>query len=234
MKKTLLLMILALLLVPSLEADIYIKSKSEAVNSLGKAAKSSITETWLTEQKIAVVTDQSTIIIDLNGQFAQIADHKNRTYIQSLLPLEEEQLMPPEMAKMMKSMADNMRLSIQPTDRTNDIMGLKARGYEVNLRMSGMLVKIVVWASTQVPFDWKKYQDISLQMLQAKLKVDERLMKEFHKIDGFHLGMEMDMMGLRISTTVQQINPTRIAPPGTYVVPEGYMKKDSLSMKSIK
>ena len=233
MRKSLLLLVIAVSFSFYLHADIYIKSKAEAVNAIGKAAKNGFTETWLTEQKSAVISLESTIIIDLPGQVAQIANHATRTYIQSYLPLKEDQLMPPEMAKMMKSMVEDMRVMIQPNGQTKNIMNLKARGYDVYLRMSGMLVKIVVWASTQVPFDWKKYRDINLQMTQAKLKLSEKLMKEFNKIDGFHLGIEMNMMGLRITSTVQEINPTRIAPPGTYLVPEGYVKKDSLSMKQV-
>ena len=72
-----------------------------------------------------------------------------------------------------------------------------------------------------------------LYCFQAQLKLNDKYMAEFNKIDGFYLGIEMNMMGVKITSTVQEINPTRIAPANTYQVAESYVKKDSLSMKEV-
>jgi hypothetical protein len=105
------------------------------------------------------------------------------------------------------------------------------------MKIMMMDMKQKVWASTDVPFDWKAFNEKMLpQFTQAMMNIGGDAMDELLKIKGFQIrtDMSMNMMGadMKSWTEVSEI-AEKSAPAGIYSVPEGYTKKDKFSMMDL-
>jgi hypothetical protein len=100
------------------------------------------------------------------------------------------------------------------------------------MTMMGMEMKMAFWASKDVPFDWKTHADRFAELWKAQMRVGEKFMEEFRKIQGFVVATEMNMMGTVVTTTTLEI-ADKPANPSVYSVPAGYTKKDKLSMEDM-
>ena len=105
-------------------------------------------------------------------------------------------------------------------------------GYDVDMNMMMMQMKMKVWATTEVPFDWKAFAKMYVNVSKMQF-MDDAAIAEFMKINGYQVAseMSMDMMGskLKVTSQVEEITQ-KPAPAGIYAVPAGYTKKDTLSM----
>jgi hypothetical protein len=109
-------------------------------------------------------------------------------------------------------------------------------GYDVDMTMSMMQMKMKVWATSEVPFDWKAYTKMYANLAKMQF-MDDASIAEFNKINGYQIASEMtmNMMGsdMKVTTTVTEI--TKKEPPaGLYSVPAGFAKKESLSMEDMR
>ena len=95
-----------------------------------------------------------------------------------------------------------------------------------------------VWASTDVPFDWKSYNEKMMpQFTQAMMRMSEDSVKEFQKINGFQIRteMNMEMMGQKMNQWTEVTSITNeSAPAGTYTFPSSYTKKDQIDMMGMR
>ena len=98
-------------------------------------------------------------------------------------------------------------------------------------------VKTKVWASNQVPFDWKTFMNQGyMEMSKVTMRLNEQSTQELLKIDGFWIKSEttMDIMGTQAGSTQEVVEITeKAAPAGTFVVPEGYTKQDKFSREDM-
>ena len=102
--------------------------------------------------------------------------------------------------------------------------------------MMMMQMKIKVWASTEVPFDWRVFSKMYTNVSKMQF-MDDAAIAEFMKISGFQVAseMSMDMMGSKMKVTSQVVEISqKPAPAGTYSVPAGYTKKATLSMADMR
>lgn len=233
MKKFIFGVIFLLLSFAFLSADVYVKMEIKVGAVMGQPEQTLTQEQWLGKNKMATVSAQNNIIVDLDKKKATIILHKIKSYVETDLPLDMSNIMPETMAPMMKQMMDSMTVSIQPNGQTKKILDWNARGYDAKIKAMGQDISITFWTSTELPFDWKKYKEIFTEYFKAQFKFGEKASEEFQKIEGFMLANEMKMsamgMNIEMNTTVTEINPEAAPTSDVYGPPAGYTKKDRLT-----
>lgn len=220
MKKLILILTLVITSVAFLSADVYVKQQTTG-------PQPSTTETWFGTNKMATVSDAVTMIMDVGKKKIFIVSHKNKSYVETTIPLDMTKLMPEQALQMMKAMMDGMTVTLTPNNQTKKVANWNTKGYDFTIGVMGMEMKMTMWAAKDVPFDWKKYMSMYSEIYKVSFNMGEKFMKEFAKIDGFPVETEMNMMGQNFKTTTLEIS--KKAPgPGVYSVPAGYTKKDKL------
>ena len=239
MKKLILVVTLVVMSFAFLNADVYIKTKThtDAFEMMGKKqpAKDQFSEQWMGDNKFAQISENQTMVMDLNKSVIYVIYHANKSYVEAKLPLDMSKLLPERMKGMMEMM--KMTVTVNPTSETKKIGDWNCKGYDVTMSMQMMTMKMKSWVTQDVPFDWKAYMGKMLPLvmkLSGSMGLDENAIKEFKKLEGFQVAMEMTMkiMGQDMKTTSQVVEISKkAAPAGIYSVPQGYTKMDKLKMK---
>jgi opacity protein-like surface antigen len=238
MKKILFAVFLVLVFSVLLSADIYIKSNihTDAFTMMGKnqPAKDEITEQWIGNNQMANITGDKVMIMDMNRNLMFIVNPKEKSYVETTLPLDMSKLIPKEMAPMMGMM--KLTVKVTPNGQTQKINKWNCSGYDVDMGMSMMQMKMKVWATTDVPFDWKAFAKMYANISKMSF-MDDAAIAEFMKITGHQVASEMtmNMMGanMKVSTQVMEIT-SKPAPAGIYTVPANFSKKENLSLQDLR
>ena len=238
MKKILFTVFLVLAVSVLLSADVYIKSNThtDAFAMMGKdqPAKDEITEQWVGNNQLVNKTADKIMIMDMNKNVMFIVNPKEKSYVETTLPLDMSKLMPKEMAPMMAMM--KLTVKVTPNGQTQKINKWNCSGYDVDMNMSMMQMKMKVWATTDVPFDWKVFAKMYANVSKMSF-MDDVSIAEFLKINGYQVASEMtmNMMGtnMKVITQVLEI-AKKDAPAGIYAVPPGFTKKDNLSLQDLR
>ena len=236
MRKALSILFIVSFAVVFANADTLIRqtSHTDAFTMMGQSqpARDESQEIWIGQDQMATVTKETTIIVDTSRKVLDMINHSKKTYVEMTLPLDMSQYLPPQMAQMMTG----TKVTVTPKGTTQQIGQWNCDGYDVVMDMMGMMkMKMVVWATTSVPFDWAQVQEkMSDNVMKASMRLDDAAVAEFKKIKGFQIkadvGVEMMGSEMKASTTVTEIS-TQPAPAGMYVVPAGYTKQDKFNMQ---
>jgi len=238
MKKILFTVFLVLAVSVLLSADVYIKSNvhTDAFAMMGKdqPAKDEITEQWVGNNQLVNKTADKIMIMDMNKNVMFIVNPNEKSYVETTLPLDMSKLMPKEMAPMMAMM--KMTVKVTPNGQTQKINKWNCSGYDVDMSVSMMQMKMKVWATTDVPFDWKAFAKMYANVYKMSF-MDDAALAELMKINGCQVASEMtmNMMGTNMKVTTQVVEiAKKDAPAGVYTVPPGFTKKDLLSLQDLR
>ncbi len=241
MKKLILILSVVLLAAVFMSADVYIKQKThtDAMEMMGQKqpAKDAISELWLGDGKMATVSGKTNMVLDLKNKKMYYVFHDKKSYFETTLPLDTAKILPPQAAQMMAG--TKMAASVKANGKTKKIGTWNCTGYDVVLDittpMMPMKMNMAIWASSEVPFDWKAFRDNMapglLKAQMASLGMNDEAIEAFKKIDGYQVGMDMNMtvMGAKIHTTMEVVEiAKKAAPAGTYAPPAGYTKTDKM------
>jgi hypothetical protein len=240
MKRISTVLIIILLAAVAAQADIYIKSKvhTDPVSFMGQnqPATDTVSEQWIGDSLFATVTGGTTNIIDLKKNVMLMVNHKDKSYVETTLPLDMSKIMPAEMAGMAQAMM-KMTVAVTPTGQTKTVGSWSCSGYDVSLKMMMMPMKIQVWATTDVPFDVEAYAKNAYgNMIKAQFRLDDAAVQEMLKIRGLWILAETsaEMMGAKIRTVSEVVEVgKKTAPAAVYAVPAGYKKMDRFSMQQM-
>lgn len=237
MKKALFALIVVLAVALLLPADVYIKTSvhTDAFEMMGQKqpAKDEITEQWVNDGQLYNKQGERVTIMDMNKNLMYIVNLKEKNYVETTLPLDMAKLLPPEAASMASMM--KMTVKVTPNGQAKKIGQWNCSGYDVDMNMMMMKMKMAIWASTDVPFDWKLFSKMYANVSKMQF-MDDASIAEFTKIKGFQVGseMSMDMMGSKMKVTSQVVEILqKPAPAGLYTVPAGFSKEKTLSMKDM-
>jgi hypothetical protein len=125
---------------------------------------------------------------------------------------------------------------VTPNGQTKKIGKWNCTGYDMDMNMMMMQMKMKIWATTEVPFDWKLFSKMYANVSKMQF-MDDAAIAEITKINGYQVAseMSMDMMGSKLNVTSQVEEITqKPAPAGIYAVPAGYTKKDTLSLQDMR
>ena len=181
------------------------------------------------------ITPEQTMIIDMKKNMAYFINPKAKTYVETPLPLDFAKILPPEAAAMAGML--KMTATVTPTTETKKIGSWNCTGYDVNMTIMGMSMKMRSWVSTDVPFDAAAFNAKFLgNMLKGQMRLDDASAKEFGKMKGYQIATDMtgDIMGAKMHNTSEVVEMTKkAAPAGTYAVPAGFTKTATLSMDAL-
>lgn len=239
MKKLFLACLVAAVATPALAADVYVKTKThtDAMSVMGQTtpARDDINEVWISGTKMATGTRDGAFIVDLDRNAVFIVNHRDKSYVETPLPVDFSKLLPPEAAAMAGMMS--VTATVAPTTETKRIGQWDCTRYDATLSVMGMKMNLQIWATTQVPFDLQLFMTKMLPaVIQGQMRMDAASVSEFAKIKGYHIATETtgDMMGAKIHSTTEVVEMTaKPAPAGTYDVPAGYARKTTLSMQEL-
>ena len=239
MKKFLTVMAIVAVTALSLSADVYIKTKThtDAMAIMGQTtpAQDAISEAWIGDDVFVTISADQTMVIDIKNNVAYFINPKAKTYVETPLPLDFAKILPPQ-AAMMAGML-KMTATVTATTETKKIGSWKCTGYDVNITIMSMAMKMRSWVSADVPFDFGAFNAKFLEnMLKGQMRLDDASAKEFAKMKGYQIASEMtgDMMGSKMRTTSEVLEITKkSAPAGTYAVPAGFTKKATLDLDAL-
>jgi len=238
MKKVFFAVILVLVIALMLPADVYIKTNvhTDAFTMMGKEqpAKDDVMEQWVGNNQLVNKTGDKIMIMDMNKKMMFIVNPKDKTYVETALPLDMSILLPKEAASMVSMM--KVTVKVTANGQSKKINKWNCSGYDVEMSMMMMQMKMKVWATTDVPFDWKMFAKMYANVSKMSF-MDDAAIAEMMKINGYQVASEMtmDMMGSKLNVTSQVVEITqKPAPAGIYAVPAGYTKKDKLSMEDMR
>ncbi|MBN1272372.1 MAG: DUF4412 domain-containing protein [Candidatus Aminicenantes bacterium] len=223
-------------------AEIYIKQKThtDPVSMMGQAqpAKDDIQETWIGKNRYAMHGPENSSIIDLDKKILYFVNHQNKTYIPMTLPVNLDDYMPEQMAAMMSSMMGSIKVKVTPLGQKKTIGRWSAEGYNVDMDVMMMKMKMTVWATKDVPFDWKDFnQNMMANMLKTQMRLSDEAAQEFMKINGYNIASEtkMEMMGSTIRTTTEVVEISeKSAGAGIFQPPADYTKQDKFTMEDMR
>lgn len=234
MKKICVVALAVLSCVMILSADIYVKQKThtDAVSFMGQnqPEKNDIAEMWLGKNKMASVSTDGGFILDLDKKVALMLNHQDKSYVQMDLPVDLAKYFPPQLMQML----GNVSIEVIPTGQKEKIGSWNCTIYDMKISMMMMNMNYKIWASPDVPFDWKTFmKDMYTQFAMVTMRLNESTVKEMEKIQGFQIKSEMaiDMMGTEMKTSQEVVEITeKAAPAGIYSAPAGYTKKEKFGM----
>ncbi|MCX6579193.1 MAG: hypothetical protein NT166_03325 [Candidatus Aminicenantes bacterium] len=243
MKKTFLLLITIMVLFSLsgfsfLQAEIYIKTDShtDAFEMMGKKnpAKDESSEQWIGDARMAFTGKGQTTVIDLGEKTVYLIYHQDKAYVEAPLPLDMKKLMPEEMLAMLSMW--KIKANVAPNGETQKIGQWNCTGYNMDINMGMLNIKIKTWATPEVPFDWKSFTEkMYPTLLQAVMGqgMDEETLNQYKKIDGYQVAtsVTVNFLEQEIKTASQIVEISdKPAPPGIFSVPAGYKKLEKLVM----
>lgn len=240
MKKLLLILTLVIVSFAFLSADVYIKTKThtDAMEIMGQKqpAKDEVSEQWIGDNKFANISSNQSTIIDINKSRLYVVYPQTKSYVEAELPLDMSKLLPEQIAQMMSMM--KVTVTVTPSGETKKIGKWNCSGYDAVMDIMSMKMNMKIWATTDVPFDWKSFGEKMLpnimKISSAQMSFGEDMINEFKKIKGYQVASEMtmNMMGANIHVTSEVLEISKkTAPAGTYSVPAGYTKQDKMTIK---
>lgn len=205
-----------------------LKAHQDPVEVAGQVRQEAIdteVEVWIGDGRISRTDDATKLI--LTGDELVVANLERRTYSVLELPIDLDELLPPEarqMAEMMKIDA-----TVTATGESREIGGWKTRGYEVTItNPAGMAVKIDLWATTDLDVDYAAYRRLASQMM-AMQPGGETLLAEMEKIEGIPVlqTTTIDAGGAVVESSEELISSEKKEPPAdAYEVPEGFERTE--------
>jgi len=237
MKKFFAVVFILLAVVGLARADYYIKSKyhSDPSSMMGKnlPAKDDIHEQWIGGDKFANITPDMSIILDLKANVAWIVNHKDKTYVETTLPLDISKLLPPEAQAMLGMM--KATVSVQPTNETKTVGQWACTGYNVSINMMMMPMKMAVLATPNVPFDLNAYKSKMFSaLMKGTMRLDDASVAEMEKVKGYWIVTDtsMEIMGAKMHSLSEVVEISQKTPGAdVYKFPASYTKAPFLSMR---
>jgi len=224
-----------------LSADFYFQKKThtDAVTMMGQTqpARDIITHQWISDKKMANINEEQSFVIDMEKNLVYWINHGKKSYMELAMPVDISKYLPEQAAQMMQNMS--VSVAVEPTNETQSVAGKKCKRYDLTMTIMMMMtmeMKMKIWATTDVPFDWKKFQDKMVQMMTPTMPLGQEAVDAFMKIEGFHMKSEtvMNMMGADMKSFDEVIEMAeKTAPSGTYSVPEGYKKQDKFTFEDM-
>jgi hypothetical protein len=250
MKKIITAVILIPLLSLSLRADIYMKTmdRMKAFEMMGKKQNESveIKEQWLSKNKFAQTGKEYSLIVDYDKQKLYLIVHGPKVYYEVPTDFNRETILnfilgvDPKAAEVIKSI-EVTDAKVNLSGETKKIANWNCRSseFEIVVMISALnmmpKLKMKMWTTEDLPSNYKEYtkatDEFFVKYILGLANIDEKSKKELEKLDkvgGFQVASEVtvNIFGSEINIESQCLEVTeKPAPPGTYSVPKGYIRK---------
>jgi hypothetical protein len=193
---------------------------------------------WIGDTKVVVVQEYRTVIFDMVDSTIVFINSADSTYIEASLPFELSTLM---------AEADASRLLMFQTvgevgeiDSTSTFAAWACGGYGVHTWIPYEGTKYneeegIVWTTVEVPFDLDLYSSVNAHILRMR-NYTEELIEQYMTMQGYPIYTSTDryIKGFGVKSTDEVVTITQEEPPaGIYSVPDGFEKKDQLTLRDL-
>lgn len=222
----------------SLTADTYIKQvtheNSYVLMGEKHEEREEIIETWIDKNKMAVHGQAQSLLFLLDKDVIYFIDHGQKSYVEMRVPVDLRAYFPEQYLQLM----ENVTVNVSATGESQKFEKRECGVYAVTIGSLMMSIKMRVWATTDVPFDWKAYRDKMFpELIKVTLRLPDSAVSEMTKIDGFPFRSEivLDFMGTEMKSEQNVLEISRKpAPEGIYSLPPDYTKKERLSLQDLR
>jgi hypothetical protein len=246
-KRIILLVFLVLLLSFILCADVYIKSveRTKPYEMMGKkhGENVEIRETWLGKNQFALFGKEMSIIADYEKEKMFFLVNKTKEYFEFPTDVDMtklQEILPPKVANIISTIkVTDAKVNLDAGTKKIANWECKASEFEMVFMIPALNMmpkfKIKVWATEEVPFDYKQYIDgmgeFYKRVLFSIIDIDEASSKELEKLDtvqGFQVAADvtLSLFGSEMIMEGQYLEVVeKSAPPGIYSPPKDFKKK---------
>jgi len=249
MKKLILVIVVILLasLFLSADVDLYVKrmEKMSAFEMSGKKNPETveIKEMWLGENRFVQHSKMVSIILDGEKEKIYFVIHPEKSYFEFSTDIDREKLLemvPPEVAKVISSIEiTDVKVNIGGPKKQVANWNCEGTEFEMTIMVPAMGIilkyKVKLWATKDVPFDYKKYSkaadEFFVNYILGIVNIDEdskREMEKMETVEGFQVAAEITftLFGSEINIEMQVLEVAeKQAPADAYSVPKDYTKK---------
>jgi hypothetical protein len=239
-----LLVIFLMLTVPAVAyADVCVKQHSHTdgyyYGGMNNPPEDEDTELWIGADKMAVHGENTAVIIDNGAALMTFINHTDSSYVEIALPMDWSKVVDEQLLgrlNMFKRQGE-----IVPTGETKKIGDWECAGYKLVTWIPYMDIKydereMTTWAVTNAPIDMTAYGEMVVELGKLRNFSDE-LIEETKKIEGLpveSVGV-VYQKGFSVDTNDALIEMFEgDAPEGVYAAPEGYTKKDQLTLQDLR
>jgi len=218
-------------------ADIMMKRKhhSEPMKMMGMTtpAKDDIVITWIAEGKMSTDNPETMVILRADKDVVYTLSKKDKKYTEIPLSKLTSMAGDPEMEKVIKGMAEQMKVSVTETAESKKINNWNCRKYiqVMTIPMAGPVTS-EIWASPDIKVDYELYFK-SMAAMYARMpgmgNALQDMVKEMKKMKGVPVltNTTMKMMGMEVKSSEEllEVNQDK-APASVFEIPAGYKKTE--------
>jgi hypothetical protein len=220
-----------------LQPDVYILEKTHTdsyyYGGTVQPASDTTIEIWFNEKQLVYSTPGRTVIVNQENKQMTIINRREKTYVQTLLPLDMKKILSAEIMGMFQTRQVSGK--VKKMAETKTIEKWNCAGYHVKVDQPYAL-EINHWATTDVAFNWSRLNKMFSPIRQLG-NYSDAYIENLLQIGGFVVLSEITIFlygsSFGSETRVVGISQKQ-SPPGTYSAPDGFKKKDQLSMQDLR
>lgn len=243
MKKLLVIFLGIVFSAASANADVCLKQKSHTdsyyYGGMTNPAEDEETETWIGAGRMAVLSENTSVIIDVNAKQMFFVNHRDSTYAEMAIPMDWSRVVDQELLGRLTMF--KRQGNVEATEETKKIGEWECKGYKVITWIPYMDIKydereMTMWAATNAPVDMAVYGEMNVELGKLRNYSDE-LIEETKKVEGVPVAAEgvVYQKGFSVNTSDELVEMFEGEPPAdAYSVPEGYAKKDQLTIQDLR
>jgi hypothetical protein len=195
-------------------------------------------ETWIGDGKMAVIGARRTVIIDSADSLMFFVNHTDSSYVEIALPMDWVSAGGEQLAA--RVMSFQRHGDIKETGESKKIGEWHCKGYEIASHIvyqgnNYYETESLVWVTSDLPVDLDAYAAMANQIgMLRNYHVD--FIEKLGKIRGVQLGSETVnyRKGFSFNASEELLEAYEGDPPdGVYSVPEGYTKKEHVTMQDL-
>ena len=191
-------------------------------------------ETWIGRNRMAVHGKSQSLLLLLDREVLYVLDHNRKTYVQMPIPIDLEEFYPAQLLQLMQTVTVNLSVA----DESVELDRRTCHVFQVEIESLMMSMRIKVWGTVDVPFDWKVYKErMYPELAKVLFKLPEEAAREFSEIAGFPYRSEsvFSFMGVEVRSEMAVVSMDRKAvPDNVYSLPENYTQKERFTLDDIK
>jgi hypothetical protein len=242
MKVTLSILLIIFLFLPGLRADEYIKETYHRdgyyMGGINNPPVDVVSEVWLGKDRAVAINKSRKIIFDVKNKKVTYVNLAAKSYVEGALPLDASAILDDQVKGILNTL--EFKMEITETGKTEKIKNWHCKEYTLNQWMQRGEERFgesetVVWACEEADLNLKLYENLFNSLIRLISK-DDSLIKELQKIKGFTITTKRInwQEGIQIKAHRQVVEISKKDPAeGTYKVPEGFSKKEKLSLADV-
>ena len=189
--------------------------------------------TWIGTDKMNMNQGDTATIVRLDLMKLFVIDHSRKVYHVLDLPVDLNQLVPPQMKQMLSMM--QFDVTVTPSDESKQVGEWPARRYDMTMSSPMFTMKSTMWVTKVAGYDPATFGQMYSYLNSLQPGMADAV-KEMSKVDGLVVEQAgvMSMANSEVATSEKTVSIENLdAPAGTYDPPAGYSEEPFDFMASL-